>query len=52
MQEEAEKTGAYYHGFSNTQLGSGHWNARGQRFAGKRVSEIICRLELLHRKRR
>lgn len=52
MQQRAEKTGTYYHGFSNTRMGSGHWNARGHRFAGERVSETICRLGLLHQQSR
>lgn len=52
MQKEAEKSGAYYHGFANTRLGTGHWNAEGHRFAGEQVSDLICELKLLQRKSR
>ena len=29
MQKQAEKEGTYFHGFSNTALGTGHWNHAG-----------------------
>lgn len=43
MQIEAVDSGVYYHGFPNTRLGSGHWNAAGHEFAGKKIAETICR---------
>lgn len=52
MQAESEKTGTFYHGFPNTQWGSGHWNAQGHRFAGEHVGEVICQLGLLRKENR
>lgn len=42
MQRLAEKTGAFLHGFSNTQLGFGHWNVRGHRAAAELVASGFC----------
>lgn len=42
MQKEAERTEAYFHGFSNTKLGTGHWNAHGHRVAGEILAKRIC----------
>lgn len=42
MQRLAEKTGAFLHGFSNTQLGFGHWNVRGHRVAAELVASRFC----------
>jgi hypothetical protein len=42
MQKEAEKTQTYFHGFSNTRLGTGHWNRDGHRFAGEFIANEIC----------
>ena len=42
MQRLAEKTGAFLHGFSNTQLGFGHWNVRGHRAAAELVASRFC----------
>lgn len=42
MQDLAEKTGAFLHGFSNTQLGFGHWNVRGHRAAAELVASSFC----------
>jgi len=39
MQAEAERTETYFHGFANTQLGSGHWNRAGHRFAGQHLAK-------------
>ncbi|MCA9454779.1 MAG: hypothetical protein KC584_19440, partial [Nitrospira sp.] len=38
----AEQHGVFLHGFQNTALGKGHWNAAGHRLAGKLMSERIC----------
>lgn len=35
FRDHAEKTGAYLHGFANTQMGTGHWNSEGHRLAGE-----------------
>ncbi|HSF09695.1 MAG TPA: hypothetical protein VLA60_09785 [Nitrospirales bacterium] len=40
----AEQHGVFLHGFQNTALGKGHWNAAGHRLAGKLMSERICRI--------
>lgn len=42
MQEHAQEEGVYLHGFENTRLGTGHWNADGHRLAGKWIAEAIC----------
>lgn len=41
MQAEAERTETYFHGFANTQLGTGHWNRDGHRFAGQYLAKEI-----------
>lgn len=38
----AEQHGVFLHGFQNTELGKGHWNAAGHGLAGKLMSERIC----------
>ncbi|GJL60511.1 MAG: hypothetical protein NPIRA03_33680 [Nitrospirales bacterium] len=38
----AEQHGVFLHGFQNTEMGKGHWNAAGHRLAGKLMSERIC----------
>lgn len=43
MQKEAEKTQTYFHGFSNTRLGTGHWNQAGHRFARQFIANEICK---------
>jgi len=45
MQRLAEKTGGFMHGFSNTQLGFGHWNVRGHRAAAELVASRFCNPE-------
>lgn|SRR5262247_2898131 len=42
MQAEADHTGVFFHGFPNTGLGSGYWNARGHAFAGKAIGRALC----------
>ena len=42
LQEYAEKNGVFLHGFGN-RLGSGHWNAEGNRVVGERLSAELCK---------
>jgi hypothetical protein len=42
MQAKAEQTGTYYHGFANTQLGTGHWNEAGHQIAGEIIASELC----------
>ena len=44
MQEYAEAHQVYLHGFSNTILGTGHWNVEGHRVAGTLLGERIRQL--------
>ncbi|MHB8971209.1 MAG: hypothetical protein ACYC3X_11710 [Pirellulaceae bacterium] len=43
MQRYAEQHQVYLHGFPNTELGSGHWNADGHALAGKLIAAEIRR---------
>ncbi len=38
----AESDGVYFHGFENTELGSGHWNEKGHLYAAEIVSRELC----------
>ena len=42
MQQKAEQTGTYYHGFPNTKLGTGHWNEAGHQIAGEIIASELC----------
>ena len=42
LQAYAESHHVYLHGFSNTKLGIGHWNAEGHQLAGKLIAQKIC----------
>lgn len=42
LYEKAKIHGTYFHGFENTQLGSGHWNENGHAIAGELIAERIC----------
>jgi lysophospholipase L1-like esterase len=42
MQRVADTTGAFLHGFSNTRLGFGHWNADGHRVAAELLAAQFC----------
>ena len=42
MQAEAERKKIYFHGFSNTKMGTGHWNQDGHRAAGQIMATEIC----------
>ena len=41
MRQHAESGQVYLHGFTNTQLGTGHWNAAGHRLAGRLIYESV-----------
>ncbi len=43
MVEAAERDQLFFHGFPNTELGTGHWNAAGHRIAAQRIAAEICR---------
>jgi hypothetical protein len=47
FQEYADRHHVFLHGFSNTQLGAGHWNAEGHRYGGGLIAGRLC--ELLRR---
>jgi hypothetical protein len=42
LQAYAEENKVYLHGFSNGQLGKGHWNANGHRKAGESIARYFC----------
>ena len=42
LQAYAQARHEYLHGFSNTKLGIGHWNAEGHRLAGELIAQKIC----------
>lgn len=42
MRRHAEREREYLHGFSNTILGEGHWNAAGHRLAGRLIAKTLC----------
>ena len=42
MRSIAVKDKVFFHGFENTNLGSGHWNETGHEIASKLISEKIC----------
>jgi hypothetical protein len=41
MKSYAQANGVYFHGFSNTQMGTGHWNQRGNCFAGTMIANQL-----------
>jgi hypothetical protein len=42
LQAIARDSGTFLHGFANTKLGEGHWNATGHRHAGELIAAQIC----------
>lgn len=40
----AERNHVFLHGFSNTQLGFGHWNQAGHRYGGELIAASLCDL--------
>jgi lysophospholipase L1-like esterase len=45
----AEEHGVFLHGFQNSQMGQGHWNASAHRLAGHLMSERICAMLVFHK---
>lgn len=43
MRELARQNQAHFHGFANTRVGTGHWNARGHHTAGELIAGEFCR---------
>jgi hypothetical protein len=46
MSQIAERTKVYFHGFTNTELGRGHWNQRGHSVAGQILAKEICQASM------
>jgi hypothetical protein len=42
MQRIAEERGIYLHGFENSGMGRGHWNAEGHRLAAELIAQRLC----------
>jgi hypothetical protein len=42
MKSYAQANGVYFHGFSNTKMGTGHWNQRGNCFAGTMIANQLA----------
>ena len=42
LQRQAEERNVYYHGFSSTGMGRGHWNADGHRAAADLIAYRLC----------
>lgn len=42
LQTVAEQHQIFLHGFTNTQMGIGHWNAEGHRLAGQLLAQTLC----------
>jgi hypothetical protein len=42
MQKAAVDNHAYFHGFANRAMGTGHWNESGHRMAGEILASDIC----------
>jgi len=42
MQPVVAETGTYFHGFKNTAMGTGHYNADGHAFAGQALADTLC----------
>ncbi len=43
MADEALRRHVYLHGFANTRMGHGHWNADGHHLAGMLIARYLCR---------
>jgi hypothetical protein len=43
MQQYAERTGIFLHGFLNTSMGAGHWNEKGHHRAGEILANYLCK---------
>src|SRR3954463_8195536 len=42
LQKRSDSTRAYFHGFSNTKPGFGHWNEAGHAAAAELIAERLC----------
>lgn len=42
FQAYAEQRGVFLHGFPNSGMGKGHWNAAGHQLAGQAIAEQLC----------
>lgn len=42
MQQYADRTHTFLHGFSNTKMGFGHWNEAGHRLAAELIAQRLC----------
>ncbi|SRR5579885_536846 len=42
LQAYADEHHAFLHGFANTRMGTGHWNALGHRIAGESIARRLC----------
>jgi hypothetical protein len=42
MQQHADMSGQYLHGFPNSRMGGGHWNATGHQLASKLIADHLC----------
>ncbi|MFM1842423.1 MAG: hypothetical protein RLZZ490_1159, partial [Cyanobacteriota bacterium] len=42
LQQKADQTGTYWHGFDNTIMGTGHWNEKGHQLAGELIGDRLC----------
>jgi hypothetical protein len=42
MRTIAQRDQIFYHGFPNTQLGTGHWNEAGHQTAGELIAKYLC----------
>ncbi len=42
LQAYADEHHAFLHGFPNTEMGTGHWNALGHRIAGELIAHRLC----------
>ncbi len=44
LQAYADRSHAFVHGFPNTRVGTGHWNALGHQIAGEMIARRLCEL--------
>jgi hypothetical protein len=46
MKKYAQEHQVYFHGFSNTAMGTGHWNERGNRFAACLIASKLAEMTM------
>ena len=49
MREQALARHVWFHGFRNTEFGTGHWNQGGHHVAGELIAEFLSDSGILHR---